>query len=34
MIAMAAALRLQRGMATMQAGGGFEVRPRWILGTA
>jgi N6-L-threonylcarbamoyladenine synthase len=34
MIAMAAALRLQRGMATMQAGGGFEVLPRWILGTA
>ena len=34
MIAMAAALRLQRGMATMQAGGGFEVRPRWILGSA
>jgi N6-L-threonylcarbamoyladenine synthase len=33
MIAMAAALRLQRGMATTQAGGGFEVRPRWILGT-
>jgi len=37
MIAMAAAMRLQRGMATLQAsdqGGGFEVRPRWALGTA
>ena len=34
MIAMAAALRLQRGLATMHAGGAFEVRPRWILGTA
>ena len=35
MIAMAAALRLQRGMAEPQPpGGGFEVRPRWPLGTA
>ncbi len=35
MIAMAAAMRLQRGMATLQpTGGGFEVRPRWALGSA
>ncbi len=37
MIAMAASMRLQRGMATLQAagsGGGFEVRPRWALGAA
>ncbi|WP_349743513.1 tRNA (adenosine(37)-N6)-threonylcarbamoyltransferase complex transferase subunit TsaD [Roseateles cavernae] len=34
MIAMAAAMRLQRGMATLQPqGGGFEVRPRWALGS-
>ncbi|MDC6165919.1 tRNA (adenosine(37)-N6)-threonylcarbamoyltransferase complex transferase subunit TsaD [Paucibacter sp. XJ19-41] len=35
MIAMAAAMRLQRGMATLQpqGGGGFEVRPRWALGS-
>ncbi|QPF74293.1 tRNA (adenosine(37)-N6)-threonylcarbamoyltransferase complex transferase subunit TsaD [Roseateles sp. DAIF2] len=32
MIAMAAALRLQRGMAVLQPGGGFAVRPRWPLG--
>lgn len=32
MIAMAAAMRLQRGMATLQPGGAFEVRPRWALG--
>lgn len=33
MIAMAAALRLQRGIgATAPSGGGFEVRPRWALG--
>ncbi|MDN3921651.1 tRNA (adenosine(37)-N6)-threonylcarbamoyltransferase complex transferase subunit TsaD [Roseateles violae] len=31
MIAMAAALRLQRGMADLQPAGGFEVRPRWAL---
>ena len=31
MIAMAAAMRLQRGMATLQPGGGFAVRPRWPL---
>ncbi|MDC8785119.1 tRNA (adenosine(37)-N6)-threonylcarbamoyltransferase complex transferase subunit TsaD [Roseateles koreensis] len=35
MIAMAAAMRLQRGVATLQPGqagaGGFEVRPRWPL---
>ena len=37
MIAMAAALRVQRGMAQGEAlrrDGGFEVRPRWELGTA
>jgi len=34
MIAMAAALRLQRGMASLQPGGGFAVRPRWALGAA
>jgi N6-L-threonylcarbamoyladenine synthase len=38
MIAMAAAMRLQRGMATLaadaHAAGGFEVRPRWALGAA
>ncbi|WP_310389036.1 tRNA (adenosine(37)-N6)-threonylcarbamoyltransferase complex transferase subunit TsaD [Roseateles sp.] len=34
MIAMAAAMRLQRGMATLQNDGGFAVRPRWTLGTA
>ncbi|MBB4844920.1 N6-L-threonylcarbamoyladenine synthase [Paucibacter oligotrophus] len=37
MIAMAAAMRLQRGMAVLQTGpdaGGFEVRPRWPLGSA
>jgi N6-L-threonylcarbamoyladenine synthase len=33
MIAMAAAMRLQRGMAQLQPGGGFEVRPRWALGS-
>jgi N6-L-threonylcarbamoyladenine synthase len=35
MIAMAAAMRLQRGMGQLQPvgqGGGFEVRPRWALG--
>ncbi|MDI4633268.1 tRNA (adenosine(37)-N6)-threonylcarbamoyltransferase complex transferase subunit TsaD [Pelomonas sp. V22] len=33
MIAMAAALRLQRGIAApAPSGGGFEVRPRWALG--
>jgi len=31
MIAMAAALRLQRGSAAPSEGGGFEVRPRWSL---
>jgi len=32
MIAMAAALRLQRGIgAAAPSGGGFEVRPRWAL---
>ncbi|XHS77326.1 tRNA (adenosine(37)-N6)-threonylcarbamoyltransferase complex transferase subunit TsaD [Burkholderiaceae bacterium UC74_6] len=31
MIAMAAALRLQRGTATPSERGGFEVRPRWSL---
>ena len=34
MIAMAAALRVQRGMASPSHDGGFEVRPRWELGTA
>ncbi|MBT9493044.1 MAG: tRNA (adenosine(37)-N6)-threonylcarbamoyltransferase complex transferase subunit TsaD [Paucibacter sp.] len=34
MIAMAAAMRLQRGMATLQNDGGFAVRPRWTLGAA
>jgi N6-L-threonylcarbamoyladenine synthase len=34
MIAMAAAMRLQRGMATLQMDGTFAVRPRWALGTA
>jgi len=36
MIAMAAAMRLQRGMATLHdaARGSFEVRPRWPLGAA
>ncbi|MFG6413456.1 tRNA (adenosine(37)-N6)-threonylcarbamoyltransferase complex transferase subunit TsaD [Roseateles sp. DC23W] len=33
MIAMAAALRVQRGMVQPQRGGGFEVRPRWELGS-
>ena len=33
MIAMAAAMRLQRGMATLQSLGSFEVRPRWALGS-
>jgi len=36
MIAMAAAMRLQRGMAilppTGQGVGGFEIKPRWPLG--
>lgn len=31
MIAMAAALRVQRGMAQARQDGGFEVRPRWDL---
>ncbi|MFY7864233.1 tRNA (adenosine(37)-N6)-threonylcarbamoyltransferase complex transferase subunit TsaD [Roseateles sp.] len=34
MIAMAAALRLQRGMATLEHDGAFAVRPRWTLGAA
>lgn len=35
MIAMAAALRVQRGLAQAQPpGGGFSVRPRWPLGAA
>ncbi|WP_077034071.1 tRNA (adenosine(37)-N6)-threonylcarbamoyltransferase complex transferase subunit TsaD [Pelomonas sp. KK5] len=34
MIAMAAAMRLQRGMATLQQDGSFAVRPRWALGSA
>ncbi|MDN3544530.1 MAG: tRNA (adenosine(37)-N6)-threonylcarbamoyltransferase complex transferase subunit TsaD [Roseateles asaccharophilus] len=35
MIAMAAALRVQRGLAQVQPpGGGFSVRPRWPLGAA
>jgi len=34
MIAMAAALRVQRGMAQVRVDGGFEVRPRWELGAA
>ena len=34
MIAMAAALRLQRGMATLERDGAFAVRPRWTLGAA
>ena len=34
MIAMAAAMRLQRGMASLRPGAGFEVRPRWTLGAA
>ena len=33
MIAMAAALRVQRGTAESRRDGGFEVRPRWQLGT-
>lgn len=33
MIAMAAALRVQRGMASSRVDGGFEVRPRWELGS-
>ena len=31
MIALAAALRLQHGMATLQTDGAFDVRPRWPL---
>ncbi|WAC72201.1 tRNA (adenosine(37)-N6)-threonylcarbamoyltransferase complex transferase subunit TsaD [Roseateles sp. SL47] len=31
MIALAAALRLQRDMASLTRGGGFEVKPRWDL---
>lgn len=34
MIAMSAALRVQRGMAQSRVDGGFEVRPRWELGAA
>lgn len=34
MIAMAAALRVQCGMAQPRRDGGFEVRPRWELGAA
>ena len=34
MIAMAAALRVQRGMAQLRDDGGFEVRPRWDLASA
>ncbi len=34
MIAMATAMRLQRGMADLQSDGGFAVRPRWTLGSA
>ncbi len=34
MIAMAAALRVQRGLATSSSSGSFEVRPRWSLGAA
>lgn len=34
MIAMAAAMRLQRGMASLRSDGGFAVRPRWTLGAA
>ena len=34
MIAMAAALRVQRGMARPRVDGGFEVRPRWDLSSA
>ena len=33
MIAMAAALRVQRGLAQPRHDGGFEVRPRWELGS-
>ncbi|CAM3650114.1 tRNA (adenosine(37)-N6)-threonylcarbamoyltransferase complex transferase subunit TsaD [Roseateles saccharophilus] len=33
MIAMAAALRVQRGMANARLDGGFEVSPRWELGS-
>jgi N6-L-threonylcarbamoyladenine synthase len=33
MIAMAAALRVQRGLDQSRHDGGFEVRPRWELGT-
>jgi N6-L-threonylcarbamoyladenine synthase len=31
MIALAAAMRLQRGLATLQDSGAFDVRPRWDL---
>ena len=31
MIALAAALRLQHGLADLQHGGAFDVRPRWPL---
>ncbi|MDT8997827.1 tRNA (adenosine(37)-N6)-threonylcarbamoyltransferase complex transferase subunit TsaD [Paucibacter sp. APW11] len=34
MIAMAAAMRLQRGLGQLQRGGSFEVRPRWDLASA
>ncbi|MCV2368976.1 tRNA (adenosine(37)-N6)-threonylcarbamoyltransferase complex transferase subunit TsaD [Roseateles oligotrophus] len=34
MIAMAAAMRLQRGMADLHNDGGFAIRPRWTLGSA
>ncbi len=34
MIAMAAAMRLQRGMARLREDGGFGVRPRWDLSAA
>ena len=34
MIALAAAMRLQRGLARLQAGGDFSVAPRWDLAQA
>ena len=34
MIAMAAAMRLQRGTARLRQDGGFGVRPRWDLSAA
>ena len=34
MIALAAAMRLQRGLAAVERDGAFDVRPRWDLALA